>query len=116
MSNMYSYKSNGSSGITAGVTIREADDADAVGLRRLAQRDSASVPAAPLLVAELGGELHAAVSLEDGTTVADPFRPTAGLVSLLHARAAQLRLGRSKPLRLIARTAASTPRALGHAA
>ena len=34
--------------------------------------------------------LDAALSLEDGRAVADPFRPTAGLVEVLRARAARL--------------------------
>jgi len=72
------------------VVLRIADTRDAGALRRLAGRDSAEVPAAPQLVAEVGGDLVAAVSVLDGARIADPFRPTAALVELLVVRAAQL--------------------------
>ncbi|HXD65473.1 MAG TPA: hypothetical protein VNV17_12695 [Solirubrobacteraceae bacterium] len=70
------------------ITIRPGDAADQLALRRLAALDSAPVPAQPLLVAELDGELSAALSLHDGTSIADPFRPTAQIVALLRAHAA----------------------------
>jgi hypothetical protein len=86
------------------VVIRAAGDADRAALRRLAQRDSSEVPAGELLVAELDGELRAAVALESRRAIADPFRPTAELVELLGARADQLSAARQKPLRILART------------
>jgi len=72
------------------ITIRHArpEDRDAIG--RLAQRDSAEVPEGNLLVAAVGEEIRAAVSLERGETIADPFHPTSELVRLLTARSAQL--------------------------
>lgn len=70
--------------------IRYALAQDDAALRRLATLDSAPVPEAPLLVAEVEGDLHAALSLWDGRSIADPFRPTAALVELLVVRAAQL--------------------------
>ena len=51
-----------------------------------------------MLVAEVGGELWAALWLDDHHAVADPFRPTGELVALLVERARQLR--RSKRGRL----------------
>lgn len=72
------------------VTIRPAYPDDAQALRRLAALDSAALPREQLLVAEVEGELHAALSLSSGKAIADPFRPTAALVELLRARAAQL--------------------------
>jgi hypothetical protein len=93
------------------VVIREASDADRPALRRLAQRDSREVPAGGLLVAELDGELRAAVAVETGHAIADPFRPTAELVDLLRARAAQISAGRRRPLRILARTATPSSRA-----
>lgn len=69
------------------ITIREATDHDAGALERLAQLDSDRVPARPLLVAEVSGELAAAMSTADGTTIADPFRPTAGAVAALRLQA-----------------------------
>jgi hypothetical protein len=74
------------------VVIRPALPEDARALERLAQLDSAVRPlAGAILVAEVAGELRAARSLQDGRTIADPFQPTAGLLSLLETRAALLR-------------------------
>ncbi|MBV9464847.1 MAG: hypothetical protein JO169_01910, partial [Solirubrobacterales bacterium] len=47
------------------------------------------MPAQPALVAEIDGELCAALSLADGRVVADPFRPSGALLELLRMRAAQ---------------------------
>jgi hypothetical protein len=69
------------------ITIRYATPSDRPALERLAQRDSGRVPSGELLVAELDGELVAAVPLEGGTAIADPFRPTAGHVAALAAEA-----------------------------
>ena len=77
--------------LEAPITIRPARPADGPGLAKLAELDSAAVPPLPILVAEATGQVRAAVSLEDGAVIADPFDHTAGLVQLLHARAAQLR-------------------------
>jgi len=68
--------------------IRIADDDDRVALSTLAQLDSADAPAAPVLLAESGGQVVAALSLADGHAVADPFRRTADLLDLLRVRAA----------------------------
>jgi hypothetical protein len=73
------------------VTIRMAVPADADALGRLAQLDSAPPPAAvPMLVAEVDGELRAALPLHGGPAIADPFRRTGELVALLAERARQL--------------------------
>ena len=69
------------------ITIREATSADIGELVRLAQLDSASVPAQPLLVAFAGGEMHAAVSTVDGAAIAHPFRHTQDLVRILRIEA-----------------------------
>jgi hypothetical protein len=73
------------------VTMRFAVPADAEALEQLAQLDSRRAPRGDVLVAEVGGELWAAISLHDNHAVADPFRPTSELVFLLLARARQLR-------------------------
>ncbi len=70
------------------ITVRPAYADDAPAIIRLAALDSAAVPPAPLLVAEVEGELRAALSLADGRSVADPFQPTALLVQLLRTQAA----------------------------
>jgi hypothetical protein len=78
---------------SAALVIRHIEPADVEALRTLAQLDSSRVPAGETLVAEVGGELWAATSVEDLHTVADPFRPTGALVTLLKQRARQLRRG-----------------------
>jgi len=89
------------------IAIRAATDADLVAVARVAQRDSAPVPRRPLLVAEAGGEVRAAISLADRSTIADPFHPTADLVALLRARADQTHTVRALPGRVAARTPAA---------
>jgi hypothetical protein len=83
------------------MNIRMAYPDDERALSRLATLDARPVPSGPVLVAEVEGELWAALSLTGGAAVADPFRPTAALVELLRARRAQLapstsRLGRRR--------------------
>lgn len=73
------------------LTLRTCGDRDAGALRRLAERDSALVPDGNVLAAEVGGELVAAIALESGRVIADPFTPTAQAVELLHRRRAQMR-------------------------
>ena len=72
------------------VVIRLAVTADEQALRRLAQLDSARPLSGEKLLAEHAGSLVAAVSMDDGSTIADPFRTTADTVELLRLRAAQL--------------------------
>jgi hypothetical protein len=73
------------------VTIRMAVPADAGALRRLAELDSAPAPEpVPMLVAEVDGELRAALPFDGGRAIADPFRRTAELVAILAERARQL--------------------------
>jgi hypothetical protein len=74
-----------------GVTIRRSRAGDRAELRRLAQLDSRRLAEGELLVAEVDGDLRAALPLQGGNAIADPFRPTAPLVSLLGLRAAQIR-------------------------
>ncbi|WP_027005476.1 hypothetical protein [Conexibacter woesei] len=95
-----------------GVTLRHAFPDDAQAVDRLAALDSrSSPPPAPLLLAEIDGEPWAALSLKDGTTIADPFRPTAALLDLLRRRHAQLaaaeETSRPRRRRLRARAARS---------
>jgi hypothetical protein len=73
------------------LTIRRATEADSAALHRLAALDSASPPTgSDMLVAEVDGELWAALDLEDGRAIADPFRPSGELVGLLRFRAARV--------------------------
>ncbi len=72
------------------VTLRFAFPDDAPALARLVELDGSSRLAAPVLVAEAGGALRAALSLSDGAVISDPFHPTGALIELLRARARQL--------------------------
>ena len=76
--------------VEQGVTLRYAFPDDRGSLSRLAQLDCAEALPEPVLVAEVAGTLRAAVSLRDGTVIADPFHRSSALVELLRARAAQL--------------------------
>lgn len=79
------------------LTIRMAVSADAAALGRLAELDSAPAPApVPTLLAEVNGELRAALPLGGGRSIADPFEPTAELVAILAERARQLAPGRRR--------------------
>ena len=71
----------------APLRIRQARQADASALERLAQLDSSQVPRGDVLLAEVGEELWAALSLEDGHAVADPLRPSADAVLILASAA-----------------------------
>jgi hypothetical protein len=82
-----------------GVTIRPGFPDDAPAVARLAALDSQRAPLGPLLLAEIDGEPWAALALETGRTVADPFRPTAALIDLLRGRAAQLAAAREVAVR-----------------
>jgi hypothetical protein len=73
------------------VTLRYAAAADSRRLAYLAELDSTTVPAGPALVAEIDGRIRAALPLDGGAPIADPFHRGAELVDLLRLRAAQLR-------------------------
>jgi hypothetical protein len=84
------------------VAIRLARPADAPALSRLAVLDGQAEAAehlsrlacepweGGLLVAEADGDVAAALAIEGGLVVADPFRRTALVVELLRLRAEQL--------------------------
>ena len=73
------------------ITIRRATQDDATALRRLAQLDAALLPEGDLLVAEVEGEIRAALRIDDGAYVSDPFFPSRDLVGMLHTRAKAIR-------------------------
>ncbi|MBA2579561.1 MAG: hypothetical protein H0V03_01725 [Thermoleophilaceae bacterium] len=72
------------------MTIHLARPGDLPLLRRLAELDSRPLPEAPLLVGEVEGIPRAALGLRSRASVANPFEPSAWLVSLLEVRASQL--------------------------
>ena len=95
-----------------GFTIRFAYPDDEVALRRLAAYDSQRPLSGRVLVAEVTGEIWAAVTLDDGRrAIADPFRKTAALVSLLQQHAAGVPAPRTNiPVRAAGRPAALAAR------
>ena len=85
------------------LTIRCADVTDAGALVRLAALDSSSPPTGDALIAEVGHEVWAAVEIDSGTAIADPFRPSAELVDLLRLRAGLTRGAKRAERRSLAR-------------
>ncbi len=91
---------------TEAITIRPAYADDYRALIRLAALDSADAPPAqPLLLAEVDGQLRVALSLRDGSVIADPFFPTAAIIALLrgHSRALEPRPATRRLVSLSAR-------------
>lgn len=81
------------------LVIRRAQAGDADDLEQLGVLDGDRRAGALLarlagtrdvLVAEVGGEIEAAVALRETVAVADPFRPTEALKELLAMRASQI--------------------------
>jgi hypothetical protein len=81
------------------ITIRPARPEDAAELTRVAGRDTHELPAGPLLVATVSGKVRAAISMTDGSFVADPFHRTSELVQMLKIRAGATRAAEASPLR-----------------
>ena len=76
--------------VSGDLTLRLSTPEDALALGRLAQLDSTLYDGSLMLVAEVGGELAAAMPLDGGAPFADPFRRTADLVAMLRLRLGQL--------------------------
>ena len=74
------------------LAIRPATADDGADVARLAALDSAAVPTGALLLGVVDGRAVAALSVDSGAVVADPFSPTADLVNLLRQRAERLRV------------------------
>ena len=69
------------------VVLRPAVSADASVLAELAVLDSAAPLTGDVLLAFTGGDVVAAMSLETGAVISDPFVPTTGLVEMLRGAA-----------------------------
>ena len=93
------------------LSIRMATPSDADALARLAALDSSRAPRGAVLLAEVGDELWSAISLDDGSIVADPFHPTGELQFLLTERARQIDRARRPRRGLIARRRRESPAA-----
>ena len=82
---------------TEAITIRPEFPEDDLALNRLAMLDSAdAAPPRPLLLAEVDRELRAALSLRDGSAIADPFHSTAATLSVMRAHARQTAMSQGR--------------------
>jgi hypothetical protein len=88
---------------SASIVIRLAGEQDTATLRELAELDEAPMPAGQLLLAVVGGEVISALSLEDGSVIANPFVRSADAVTLLRVRAEHLSSPRRRRWRAIPR-------------
>jgi hypothetical protein len=77
--------------------IRMATDDDTEALRHLAELDSQGPLGGRVMIGELDGAPAAALSLDTGRAIADPFRPTAHLVASIRTRAAGVVAVERKP-------------------
>ncbi len=77
--------------------IRIARDEDEGALRELAQLDAKRPIYGRALIGEISGRPAAALALEDGRTIADPFQDTSHLVVQLRLRASSLQAHERNP-------------------
>ena len=78
------------------IEIRLLGLEDGPAVARLAELDTTEAPATPLLGAIVDGRLLAVRSLATGRSIADPFRHTGEIRTLLEERARQLRRDRNR--------------------
>jgi hypothetical protein len=74
----------------ATITLRFADPGEEAAIERLAELSGRVSAPGSYLVAEVDGQLWAALPLGGGEAVADPFLPAVEVKALLSLRAAQL--------------------------
>ena len=77
------------------ITIRHSRGMDRAAVEELAELDGRPAPVGETLLAEVNGKLWAAVGIDDGAAVGDPFLPTADVLWLLQIRAEQERAARA---------------------
>jgi hypothetical protein len=75
----------------APLTIRHANANDFPALERLAALDSHRIPSGELFVGEVDGRLLAAVSIDTGSVIADPFEHTAAIIDVLRVQSRAVR-------------------------
>jgi hypothetical protein len=92
------------------LVIRPAYPDDASTLVRLAALDSQRPLAGSAVVAERDGRILAAIALDGGRTIADPFAPTADLIALLKLHAADTARSFAGRWDILRRVGASTRR------
>ncbi len=78
--------------------IRLAGDHDADELARLAELDSAVPLEHPIMIGFVDGRAAAAMDLDSGRTIADPFVPTAALLVHLRMRASAFEAYARRPM------------------
>jgi hypothetical protein len=76
--------------VTQTYLIRLAGDHDEEALEALAEIDSAEPLEHPILIGEVDGRAVAALDLDTGRTIANPFLPTAAVLVHLRMRAAAI--------------------------
>jgi hypothetical protein len=86
---------------SSSLVLRPATTADAADLERLAALDSARPLTGDVVLASVDGYVRAALSLESGRAVADPFYPSLELLPLLRTA-----VGAERPRRRVRRRAA----------
>jgi hypothetical protein len=74
----------------AAISIHLLGSDDSAALARLAELAESPAPTGPALVAEVDGDIWAALPLTTGRMLVDPFRPSSEIQQLLSLRAAQL--------------------------
>ena len=79
------------------VALRLCSVHDDPAIERLALLEGKPVPQGRMILAEVDGEIVAALPLRGGEPLTDPFRPTAHLLTLLRLRAAQLEQALAEP-------------------
>jgi hypothetical protein len=72
------------------IRIRLVGDEDRERVGQLAQLETKRPLEGPLLGASVGGRLVAAIAIESGESVADPFLPSADARAMLELRASQV--------------------------
>jgi hypothetical protein len=78
------------------VSIGRAEPAAVEAIKRLAALDGRRVSADDHLIADVKGKAWAAVSVQTGEVVADPFLPTAHVADLVRLHAARLHEQRTR--------------------
>jgi hypothetical protein len=86
--------------VTEPITIRHSAEDDRALVLELSELDGRPAPTGNLLLAEVGGKLWAAVGIDDGAAVSDPFEPAGEVEWLLQMRAEQERSARAPRSRL----------------
>jgi len=86
----YSFEQSEAASSPKAVAIRLAEADDARVLKNLAELDEESELSGQTLLALMDGEVVAAMSLDDGRVVSNPFVATSDAVSLLKLRAHHL--------------------------